>query len=182
LNVNQQIGELSNKNKVELANIFNVTQMTMIRAMESLLNNDLCNENKEGVAKYISFKERKELWEYLKKHVDSPVKETVCFKHISKNLPFSGISALSKKTTLADDDVPVFAISKKAFNKKYSDNDLVLDEFSKSKVEIWNREPILQENGIINPLDIFLICNKDEDERVQIELEKLLKELGLNYD
>ena len=58
----------------------------MIIAIESLINNDLCIENKEGVAKYISFKEKEELWEYFRKHISSPVKATVYFKYIPKEL------------------------------------------------------------------------------------------------
>lgn len=172
-------GTLSGKNKMELANSFSITQMTAGRAIERLLANDLCYERKEGISKYVHFHDKPTLWEYLKDKVENPVQEVVFFKQLPAELPYSGISALSERTMLADDRVPSFAINKKKFKTAYKRVYPVLEEFAEARVELWNRTPLLVENKCINPLDIYLTNKDDEDERVQIALEDLLKKHGL---
>ncbi len=169
-------GDVSGKNKRDIAKDFNVTEMTIGRAINRLLANDLCFEEKDNTSKLVNFYSKDELWEFLRERIGSPVKEEIYIEQKPKGLPRSGISALSKLTMLAEDDIPTYAISKKEFKKSYDKEDSVFKEFAKAKVELWNREPILTKKGVINPLDIYLIHKDDEDERVQIELEKLLNE------
>lgn len=172
-------GDLAEKNKAEIAEIFKVTKMTAGRAIEPLLANDLCEEIKVGVAKKIQFKPRSELWEYLKKNIKSPVKEVIFVDKIPKALPYSGITALAKQTMLSEDEIPTFASDKREFNKRFKKTEPVLEEFASAKVELWNRPPTLQVNNCINEIDAFLVLNEINDERVQIELAELLKKLDL---
>jgi hypothetical protein len=153
--------------------------MTTGRAIEPLLVNELCVEQKVGVAKKVHFKSREELWNYLKEEVDTPVKDIIFIEKVPKILPFSGVSALSKLSMLADDDLSIFAADKKAFYKKYTNTEPVLEEFSRSKVELWDRPPILLEDSCINVIDLYLILREENDERVQIELEGLLQKHNL---
>lgn len=169
-------GDVSGKNKRDIAKDFDVTEMTMGRAINRLLANGLCFEEKNNTSKLVNFYSKDELWEFLREEVKSPIKEAIYIDQKAKGLPRSGISGLSKLTMLADDDVPTYAISKKEFKKNYDKEGSVFKEFAKAKIELWNREPILIKKGVINPLDIYLIHKDDEDERVQIELEKLLNE------
>ncbi len=170
-------GDLSGENKLGLANIFDVTQMTAGRAIEPLVANNLCFEKKEGVSKHIFFHNKSDLWEYLKTQIESPVKEIVHVDKIPKGLPYSGITALSKKTMLADDRIPTFAVNKKEFKKTISTKHIALEDFATAKIELWDRTPILLEKACVNPIDIFLINQTNRDERVQIELENLLKNI-----
>ncbi|OFZ52136.1 MAG: hypothetical protein A2417_13060 [Bdellovibrionales bacterium RIFOXYC1_FULL_37_79] len=172
-------GDLSGKNKVELAELFQTTKMTAGRAIEPLLANELCEESNVGVFKKIHFRERTELWAYLKENVDSPVKEVIYFDKVPKALPLSGISALSKQTLLAEDEIPTFASDKRAFNKRFANTVSVLEEFAKARIELWDRPTTLQENDCINVIDIYLVLKEVSDERVQIELEGLLNKFNL---
>lgn len=172
-------GDLSGKNKLEIAEVFNVTQMTAIRAIDPLIAHELCNKKKVGVSKIITFISRNELWEYFKNSIDTPVKKICYTDKTLKHLPFSGISALSQKTMLADDEIATYAISKKAFKNRFSQQNFVEEDMAKSKLEVWDREPILIENNTINPLDIYTILKLDPDERVQLELKKLLQKINL---
>lgn len=178
--------DVSGKNKRNIAKDFNVTEMTMGRAISRLLANNLCFEEKDNTSKVINFYPKDELWEFLKAKVESPVKVNIYVEQNPKGLPRSGISALSKLTMLAEADVPTYAVNKKEFIKNYGKKDSVFKEFAKAKIELWNREPILVKNGVINLLDVYLVHKKDKDERVQIELEKLLNEhkfyIGKNND
>jgi hypothetical protein len=172
------VGDLSGKNKLDLANIFEVNQMTVGRAIEPILINNLCYEKKEGVSKIIFFQKKAEIWEFLKT-TGSPVKETIYIDKILKGLPYSGVTALSIKTMLADDRIQTYAMCKKEFKRTVSTSALVLGEFAVAKIELWDRNPILIQKSCINPIDIYLINKTERDERVQIELESLLKEYGL---
>lgn len=172
------MGDLSGRSKVEIAGLFGTTKMTAGRAIEPLLANELCEESKVGVAKKIIFKERSELWSYLKEH-NSPVKEVIFIDKVPKALPLSAISALSKETMLAEDEIPTFAIDKRAFNKKFTKTEPVLEEFAKARIELWDRPAILHENGCINVIDTYLVLKAVKDERVQIELEGFLKKYKL---
>ena len=169
-------GDVSGKNKRGIAKDFNVTEMTIGRAIYRLLANDLCYEEKDNTSKLVNFYPKDELWEFLRERIESPVKEVIYIDKKPKDLPRSGVSALSKLTMLADDDVPTYAINKKEFKKNYDREEPVFKEFAKAKIELWYREPILVKKGVINVLDLYLIHKDDEDERVQIELEKLLDE------
>jgi hypothetical protein len=139
----------------------------------------LCEEQKVGVAKKIHFKSRQVLWSFLKDEVDSPIKETIFIDKVPKVLPYSGVSALSKLSMLMDDELPIFASSKKFFNKKYSNTKEVLKDDAQAKVELWDREPILLEDGCTNVIDLYLMLKDEDDERVQIELESLLEKFDL---
>ncbi len=172
-------GDLSGMSKVEIAEVFKTTKMSAGRSIEPLLANDLCEESKFGVSKKIQFKERSMLWAFIRDNIGSPIKETLFIDKVPKALPYSGVSALSKKSMLADDDLPTFATDKKSFNKRFTNTEAVLEEFAVAKVELWDRSPILVESNCINVVDTFLILKDINDERVQIELEGLLKKVNL---
>ena len=80
---------------------------------------------------------------------------------------------------LSDDSIMVYAISGKDFGKNYNKKNIVFKDVAKVKIEIWNRRPALIIKNSINPIDIYLVLNNSSDERVQIELESLLKEYDL---
>lgn len=168
-------GDLTGKNKFEIASLFFVNQMTVGRAIEPLLNLDLCYETKIGVSKLLHFKDRNELWKFFKTNVRSPVEQIVFLKKAPVRIPFSGITALSEAGMLADDRIKTFCTSKKSYKVNFFTEDLELEEFAVAKLEVWNREPLFVEDKRINSLDCFLILKDDQDERVQIELENILK-------
>jgi len=174
--------DLTGKNKLEIAELFNITQMTAGRAIERLLAHELCAEQKSGVSKNVIFKQQNELWDYFKNNIQTPVKFVVYANSKIKGLPFSNITALSKQTMLADDDMPVYAIDKKEFKLKYTDRDFVHEDQAIVKIEVWNYQPILLEINTINPLDMYLLLKDHTDERVQIELQSLLKQYNLDWD
>ncbi|MFZ4715440.1 MAG: hypothetical protein ACOYL6_17075 [Bacteriovoracaceae bacterium] len=174
------VGDMSGKSKVAISEIFKTTKMSAGRALEPLLANDLCEEKKNGVSKIIQFKARKDLWAFLIENIGSPIKETILIDKMPKALPYSGITALSHKSMLSDDEIPTFASGKKAFYKRFTNTESVLDEFAVSRIELWERPPILLEDNCINVIDTFLILKESNDERVQIELENLLEKNNLD--
>jgi hypothetical protein len=173
------LGDLTGKSKVEIATMFKTTKMSAGRAIEPLLENELCAEIKVGVVKKIEFKERLELWNFLKNNIKTPVKEIIFLDKVPKALPLSGISALSKQSMLADDELMTFASDKKAFKKIFTNTEPVFEDSAKARIELWDRPTTLQDDGCINILDTYLVLKESQDERVQIELSKLLKKQKL---
>lgn len=171
--------DLEGKKKIEIAQLFDVNQVAIGRAIEPLLNLALCREAKEGVSKRLNFIDRQELWTYLKTEVKSPIDQVVFLKERPKLVNFSGITALSKLGMLSDDGIPTFATHKKNFKKLFSNDSLSLKEFATARLEIWNREPLLTSDNRVNLLDCYLVLRDEEDARIQIELEDLLKGIGL---
>ncbi len=172
-------GDISGKNKVELAKLFEITSMAAVRAIRPLLAKGLCTEKKVGVSKYVQFLERFELWTYLKENIKTPVQEFIFTDKTFSEMPLSGLSALSKRSMLTDDEIQTLAFEKKAFKKGLVKIESVLEEFAGSKVELWDRMPILVEDNCINVIDIYLVNKEKTEERVQIELAGLLKKYDL---
>lgn len=168
---------LEGLSKVELAKRFNVTPMTIGRAIETLISNNLCYEKKIAVQKIVKFPDKNELWDFFKIKIDNPVQEIIYLKKVGNNFPLSGISALAKNSLLSDDEVQTFVISKKML-KTFSNLERTTEDEAKFILEVWNREPILTEAGALNVLDAFLVLKNEQDERVQIALEKWLNKNG----
>lgn len=173
------IGDLSGKSKVEITEIFKTTKMSTGRAIEPLIANGLCEENKIGVAKFVKFKERDVLWEYVRKYVKSPIKRIAYSSFVFIGYPYSGITALSRKTLLGGDNIKTIVVDSKTYKNKFSNHKLVLEEFAVTRIEVWDRLPTLIEDDCINAIDIYLVNKENADERVQIELEHLLKKNNL---
>ncbi len=175
-------GDLSGKSKVDIAKLFKSSKMSIGRAIEPLLVTNLCTENKVGASKYIQFKNRDELWKFLRKSIKSPVKEEIYLKVVPTKMLYSGITALSKLSMLADDPIPTFAVEKKELNRRHKNITLVLEDDAKAKIELWDRPAILQKNGCINVIDIYLILKDSSDDRIQIELDNLLRDSSLGAE
>lgn len=174
--------DLSGKRKIDLAKIFNSSKMSMGRALEPLLATNLCKERKIGVAKKIQFENREKLWDFVSQNLKSPVCDEVFLKKIPKGLPQSGITALSNLSMLADESIPTFAIDRKDYINKFKTDQVTIEDDAQAKLEIWDR-PITHVNDInINIIDLFLILNNSPDERLQIELIKLLNKHNLKLE
>ena len=175
-------GDLTGKSKVEIAKLFKTSKMTIGRAIEPLLENDLGEENRIGVSKRMQFKPRAHLWRYLQQYIESPIKDVVFLGYIPKGLPYSGVSALSKQSMLAEDLIPSFAVDKKEFNKKFKNVTFVLEDDAGSRLELWNRPATLLEQSCINAIDAYLVLKEITDERVKIELERMLSKHHLEVN
>ncbi|MDD4973310.1 MAG: hypothetical protein PHY93_03120 [Bacteriovorax sp.] len=184
LGINVLIEQLLEKSieglsKINIAKKFGVSQMTIARALETLISNNLCSEEKNGIEKVIRFSSEKELWNYIKENIESPVIEVIYTKDHIIGLPLSGISALANNSMLADDHVPTMAISKKRLTE-FKNIEVTSKDEAHLSLEIWNREPIFKKEQTINVIDAYLILKNNQDERVQIALEDWLNRYKFN--
>lgn len=169
--------DLEGLNKSQLAEKLQVIPMTITRAIRGILAIDLLHEQQIGQAKVIRFANREKLWNFVKERVTSPIRGKVYVNKIPKNLPFGNISALAKTSLIAEDLLPTYVIHRLEKNQIVQFLTNEIDAIA--EIELWDRKPTLIHNACINPIDLYLTLKDDTDERVQLELGKVLAKEGL---
>lgn len=165
--------------KKEAAKALHVTQTSLSRASDQLMKMDLLYQEKVGKEHYIradafsyeSFQKAKQL-------MINPIQESI-FVETKNNInkfPLAGISALAKLSMLNDSNIKTVATLK---NKEYKKIELeekwdVVD--SMTKVELWKYDPLLfAKNGVVDPISLYMSFNKNNDERIEAELERMIR-------
>ena len=68
-----------------------------------------------------------------------------------------------------------YAVSKEEFRRLQFRTD---KEYGENRIEIWRYNPkLLQDNGIVDKLSLFLSMKDIGDERIQIELENMINNM-----
>lgn len=129
-----------------------------------------------GKKKTIEFlAHKRELWDLVLPKMPSPV-ERVYYTDTEPDNPLnrlSGETAMGELTMLAHPEGTTFAVDK-AWAAGHAN---VLDkQYGRNRVEVWRYYPWLLSYGsnIVDPLSLYLCLRDSKDERVQIELEKLI--------
>jgi hypothetical protein len=112
----------------------------------------------------------------------SPVKKTRWVRWKTPGYPalLAGISALSRRTMLADDRLQTYAFGPSMLESFLEQGILIgcrdADEAT-AKMEVWSYEPkILGDNEAVDPLSLYLSLRHHADERVQQQLEQMLED------
>jgi len=175
-------GSLHDIRTKDFAERFKLSQMTIGRAFKEMELLELCEIKKINKQNnYIFNYDKSELFKRSIDFLRTPIyNELWINKGIEHNslLYRSGISALSDYTNIAEDRIPEMAISKKLWNSiKQNSNGgkIASSPFEDSiKVEIWKYPPEATAKGdIVDKISLYLSLVDSEDERVQMELEKL---------
>jgi hypothetical protein len=160
----------------------NYTQMTITRAATDLAEREICQiEGRKD--KQIRFNaDSKAIWEKIQSFLQNPVKRKIYIKdQIDQNLMYrAGFSALSYYTNLASDADECFAIASTDYLNLKNSNHLESTNRIEGHVsiEIWKYAPgILVNNRIVDPLSLYLTMKEEKDERVELELEKMIEKL-----
>ncbi|MCC6277418.1 MAG: hypothetical protein IT289_05840, partial [Oligoflexia bacterium] len=98
------------------------------------------------------------------------------------NLPFSGESALSKFSQLAEPRLPVFAVTNQQFLKIRATGKPIGD-FGEPRLlyDVRKEDPeLFSIKDAVNPIEIYMDLKNDPDERIQIALEEMLEMYGLS--
>ncbi|MGV8019295.1 MAG: hypothetical protein AB2L26_14090 [Ignavibacteria bacterium] len=173
---------LSGQGIKSIANIMDYSEMTISRAMKNMEAKGLCvvTGNKELTLEF-EF-DKKVLWDKMMNYIKSPVKKTF----YTNNIPFdvkkykTNITALSFYSNLADDYIVRYAIPQYYYNYYFRNllahdvNDYEGNVF----VEVWNYDPgrITNNSDYVDKLSLYITLMHDNNERVQMELDKLIKE------
>lgn len=162
---------------IELSKKLSHTYLNISRAVGSLKTFRLC-ELAGGKEKQIQFKsDKKKLWAEALPVLQNPINKTVYTDEFlsSKDYCRSGINALSFYTELNDEQKAYYAINKEEFKKLSFTAD---KQYGENSIEIWKYDPRpLADGNVIDRLSLFLIFRDNQDERIQIELEKMTEKM-----
>lgn len=177
-------GDLEGKTGLELSELLPISKMTVSRAFRELELSSLAELQQKAQSKTLHFDNRDSLWQRVEKKLRNPVKTIVFVSSLPESSISrkSGISALSEMSMLADDRLPTFAISEQSFREALRTEKLkkVFEEDAVSRMEIWIRDPkMLSADGCVDPISLYISLKDNPDERVQHELETLMKKINL---
>lgn len=166
-------------NKKEAAEYLHLTQTSLTRASNQLLDMDLIKQEKKGKDVFMWID--KVDYEYFlkaKPFLINPIQEILFVEsnNTIKELPLAGESALANNSMLAEPNVISFAQYRK--NKK--DIKSVDEKWSDNKgffrLEIWKYDPILfMKNGCVDPISLYLSFENNNDERIENELNQMME-------
>ena len=165
----------------QLAELFNVTQMTISRAVRELENFGLCALERRGTEKKVHFGTKKELWGKARKVLTSPVVGMIDLDEVPIKLPLAGDPALEHYTMIAGVPPITYAIYKREFSQLKRQAEIRPPRVGEEKLrlQLWKRDPKpLALGKYIDPISLYLCEKNSTDERVQVEIRLMMEELG----
>lgn len=158
--------------------------MMLSKVKDELEEAGICGVERNGRSMVLKFPaEKRKLWNLAQAKMTSPVKKTRWVQWNTPEYPalFSGITALSRRTMLAADRIPTYALSSNMLESWLEKGTLIGcpdEESATAKIEVWSYEPkFLGNNEAVDPLSLYLSLRYNADERVHQQLERLLEEV-----
>jgi len=173
-------GDLNGLSGADLARMTSLSAMTAQRAVGQLVAANVCQLEAEGQRKILRFADKASLWLDAVKILTPPLSKIVMLESLPPALPtyVAGATALARSTLLADDEIPVFATSRRHYSRLDHPRSVPTED-AKVRLEIWDREPALTANdGVVDPISLYLNM-RDGDDRVRIALAELLQQHDL---
>ncbi len=166
---------LSGRTSYELANKLSVSYASVNRALRWLVSNDLIKL--EGVkTKTVQIElSNMELWDKALPMLVSPIEQLYYTDAAIEGQMTSGVNALASYTMLNDESRQCCAVSKKDFKALKI---IANKQFGQNEIQVWKYNPrMLSSTGAVDKLSLYLSLRDNEDERIQIELERLINEM-----
>ena len=160
----------------EARKVLPFTAMTLTRAVKQLESTGLFLASKNGVNKFIESKySRYELFEKAKRYLNTPVRRTgyIDKTQVTKDMVFSGETALSEKTMLNPSRVVTYAISERNYDKTLLNEELV-DPDTQVRLELWAYNPKqFSKDSSVDDISLVLSFGDTGDERIEEAVEEL---------
>ena len=171
-----QFGSIAGASGYGLSDKFGVSYATANKALRWLVSKDLIML--EGVkTKTVQIDlSRRELWNKALPMLVSPIEQLYYTDAILEGLQISGVNALASYTMLNEESRQCWALTRKELKAL----DIVTDkQFGENEIQVWKYNPkMLSTEGVIDKLSLYLSLKDNDDERVQIELERLINEMS----
>ena len=155
-----------------------LSAMSVTRASNQLTEFNLLKVKTKGRLKILySDLSPKELFYTAKPYFTNPVRKTVYINknQVDSSMFFSGMSALSRLGMLNNPSLEVYGTVSQIKDVEYSD--MLNDTDKQCKLEFWKYNPMMMRGKNCADILSLAVCLENiEDERVQIEIEKLLNE------
>lgn len=156
--------------------------MTVSRVAKELMQFSICNITGTKEKKLDFLNDKKELWNRLLGISQSPVKQKYFLWQLpeSAQLLLAGETAMEHYSHLSASKTKTFAISKKNFSvlkKQKAIKDINQHE-GDFLIEVWDYDSaLLSKSKYVDMLSLYLSMKDSNDDRTQIELEKLLNKV-----
>jgi len=167
---------------VELAPQLGYSAMTMTRAFDQLETAHLAEVTVRGRERCLRFVGgRKEIWEKALPFLRSPVSKRLFIRRTKEEESAirAGLTALAHFSMLAPPEYTIYALSRedwKALRQRHKTIEVPTQDPDASEIEVWWYPPALfAENGIVDPLSLYLSLKEDRDERTETALEEMME-------
>jgi len=168
----------------ELAARLSYSAMTLSNVRDELESAKLCQVVKDGRSRHLRFgSNRSEVWKSAKPRIRSPVKARhwVNWSKPSTLAMASGLDALAEYSLISEDRLPTFAMRDRDYRRHLETGELHGCPGSgeaDARLEAWKYDPaVLASGATVDRLSLYLSLRDSRDERVQIALEGMLKEM-----
>ena len=166
---------LSGRTSYELADKLSVSYASVNRALRWLVYKGLIKL--EGVkTKTVQVElSNRELWDKALPMLVSPIEQLYYTDAAMEGQMISGVNALASYTMLNNESSQCYAVTKKDFKALKVAFD---KQFGQNEIQVWKYNPqMLCSTGVVDKLSLYLSLKDNEDERIQIELERLINEM-----
>lgn len=169
----------------DIAGKLHYSAMMLTNAKDELEAAGICEVERIGRSLSLKFPtDKRSLWESSQVRLTSPVKKTRWVDWKTPGYPalLAGISALSRRTMIADDPLPTYALGPKMLESWLEKGVLIGrpdTEEATVKIEVWSYEPkLLGDNECVDSLSLYLSLRSSADERIQQQRERLIEEVA----
>jgi len=167
----------------EIAERIGYSPVMLTKVKAELHAAELCEPRRIGRSVALHFTTAgRQLWDAARPLLSSPIVKTVWLHGEIPGYPAlqAGLTALSRRTMIADDRLPTFALLLEVFHANLERglfHGCPGPEDADFKMEVWSYNPLLfANNEAIDSLSLFLSLRDYPDERVQQQLETLINE------
>ncbi len=170
-----QVASIAGASSYELSDRFSVSYGTVNKALRWLVSKDLIKmDGTKTKTVQIDLRGR-DLWDKALPVLVSPVEQVFYTDAVLEHQMTSGLNALSAYTMINEDNSRCYAVVKKNLKPLGVELDR---RFGENKIQVWKYNPeMLSSTGVVDRLSLYLSMRDDKDERVQIELERLMDEM-----
>jgi hypothetical protein len=177
-------GSLAGLSLKDIALKVHYSPMMLTKVKGELETAQICRIVRSGRAMVLAFMATgRSLWQRVEPHLVSPVRKTrwVQWKDPGHPAMLAGISALSRRTMIADDRLPTYAVPVAAF-QEFLEKGICVGcrdaETATARIEVWSYHPeLLGDNQMVDSLSLYLSLRNSADERIQQQLEQLIEEV-----
>ena len=167
----------------EIANKIGYSPIMLTMVKGELEAAGICESLKEGRTITLRFLHGgKELWQQAEPLLSPPYRKRrwVQWVNPEPQALLAGMTALSRLTMIGDDRVPTYALWQRTFRSLWKEGvfrDCRGSEEADASIESWNYDPlVLSKGGTVDTLSLYLSLRDSPDERVQQQLETLIRE------
>ena len=166
----------------EMAPRLGYSAMTMTRAFDELETANLAQVTVRGRERCLRFVGgQKEIWEKVLPFLRSPVSKRLFIRRATglEDAMRAGLTALARFSMLAPPEYTTYALSRedwKAIRQRHKTIEVPAQDPDASEIEVWWYPPALfAEDGIVDPLSLYLSLKEDRDERTETGLEEMME-------